>query len=376
MDTPTNNANAPQTGHKVSPWNFRTEQEGREATIYLYDMVGRKADPFWGEDPNNDTTGRKFIEELSKVEGDSDVINIRINSEGGYMYDGLAILNAIRRCPVRTVGWNDGIAYSAAANMLVACDEVRMPSTAVLMFHEAMSGVIGTASDMRSAADELDAMNETIVAILAERTGMEPQAVRAEFLDKGDRFITAQEALNFNIINKIETYKPEPVTEGTEEGIVNSVMNRLAKFFEPRIPALNIADPAARGHQPTNVNTSDMTTEQVKNMALALGLPETATEQEVLTESAAKADEVRAQNAANDNPVLKAINGIAARLEALEKRTEQEQPTPTQTPAETDAERAVNAAHRAVVGGANIMRADAMLNTNQGGNPFARKPQK
>ena len=65
-------------------------------------------------------------------------INVRINSIGGSVSDGIAIHNELRRHAKRGAAVNgtvDALACSIASLVIAACDTVTMPSNALQMLH-------------------------------------------------------------------------------------------------------------------------------------------------------------------------------------------------------------------------------------------------
>ena len=72
------------------------------ADVYIYDEIG-----YWG------TSAKRFAQQISEL--DVDKINLFINSPGGSAWDGIAIMNALRRHQARVEVTVDGIAASAAS---------------------------------------------------------------------------------------------------------------------------------------------------------------------------------------------------------------------------------------------------------------------
>lgn len=139
------------------------------AEIYLYDFIGE-----WG------VSAQDFVNELRGVS--APVIDLRINSEGGEIFDGLAIYEALRRHPARVVGTVDGIAASSASFVLMAADWRRSAKRARLMVHDGHGICIGNAGDMRDVADILDDLSMNIAEIYAERCGGTAQQWRQSML--------------------------------------------------------------------------------------------------------------------------------------------------------------------------------------------------
>lgn len=132
-------------------------QQGLPTTdIYLYDAIGE-----WG------VSAQDFINALRGVV--TGTITMYVNCEGGEVFDGLAIYEALRRHPANVTAFIDGIAASAASFVVCAADRIVMAERARMMIHDAHGIAMGNARDMRSMADLLDNLSDTIADIYAER---------------------------------------------------------------------------------------------------------------------------------------------------------------------------------------------------------------
>ena len=110
---------------------------------------------------------------------DVDVIDLRVNSPGGDVFDGIAIMNALTRHPARVEATVDGLAASAASFLLAGADHVVMNSGSEIMIHEAWGWCGGDAADMRAYADQLERINGTIAGLYKKRAGGELEDWRA-----------------------------------------------------------------------------------------------------------------------------------------------------------------------------------------------------
>jgi len=126
------------------------------AEVLIYDEIG-----YWG------VTAADFVRELQGVTAPA--IELRINSPGGEVFDGIAIMNAIRSHPATVTAYVDGLAASAASFILQAADTRIMRPQSQLMIHDAMGLCVGNGADMRQMADELDRISDTIASVYAER---------------------------------------------------------------------------------------------------------------------------------------------------------------------------------------------------------------
>ena len=131
-----------------------------EAEIFVFGEIGG----FWGG-----IDAEEFSKEVRAL--DAKTINVRVNSPGGSVFDGIAIYNALAAHSANIVVHIEGIAASIASVIAMAGDEIRIGESANIMVHKPWSFAIGDAMAMRKEADVLDKLEEGIVAIYAARTG-------------------------------------------------------------------------------------------------------------------------------------------------------------------------------------------------------------
>lgn len=116
-----------------------------------------------------------FIDSLKAIQGP---IRVRINSDGGNVFDGLAIYHYLAsRGNVETV--IDGRAASAASLPFLAGSKRQMPKAAWLMIHNPWTGAVGDAAVMRKTAAVLDGIEAGLAHVYARVTGMAVEAVQA-----------------------------------------------------------------------------------------------------------------------------------------------------------------------------------------------------
>ncbi len=134
-------------------------------------------------------------------ESPREAVTVRVNSPGGDLSAALAMLNALRQHQGPVTVTIEGIAASAA--VLFCCvGRVFAAANSVLMLHQPWTSTTGTASELRSNAEGLDKMAESMIAALAARTG-KPAAQFRQMFAAGDAWFTAQEALDFGLVDEI-----------------------------------------------------------------------------------------------------------------------------------------------------------------------------
>lgn len=143
---------------------FRIEARAREeqAEIYIYEDVGAG---FFGG-----VTAKEFARQL-KAAGKVRSLDIRINSGGGDVFDGLAIYNLLREHEAAKTVHVDGLAASIASVIAMAGDEIRIADSGFLMVHNAWGVMMGDAEEARKFAALLDQTTSAIADVYVARTG-------------------------------------------------------------------------------------------------------------------------------------------------------------------------------------------------------------
>lgn len=162
------------------------------AEVLIYGDIGQD---WWAEESNDAKT---LVNLIGSTSGD---IDVRINSYGGIVADGIAIFNALRRHDGRVVTHVDGVAYSIASLIAMAGTEVRMASNAMLMIHAPWGAAIGNAEDMRQMADVLDKSSEAMLSSYLRPGGPDSDTVRGWLTDGEDHYFTLTEALDLGLVD-------------------------------------------------------------------------------------------------------------------------------------------------------------------------------
>ena len=131
-------------------------------------------------------------------------ISLYINSPGGSITAGLAILDTMRLVEPDIVTYCVGQAASMAA-VLLACGtkgkRYSLPHSRILIHQPSMSGLAGQAADIDIHAREILRMRETLNQILAEATGQDPEKVSRD-VDR-DYIMDPEQALAYGMIDRI-----------------------------------------------------------------------------------------------------------------------------------------------------------------------------
>ena len=179
-------------------WQFKAEAGTGIGELMLYGDISEYS---WWDD---DVTPKKFKEDLDAL-GDISELKIYINSGGGDVFAGQAIHSMLKRHSATKTVYIDGLAASIASVIAMAGDKVIMPKNAMMMIHKCWTIAIGNADDMRKMADDMDKIDESIIAAYVEKTGLETDDIIELMTD--ETWMTAQDALDYGFADEIEESK-------------------------------------------------------------------------------------------------------------------------------------------------------------------------
>jgi ATP-dependent Clp protease protease subunit len=183
------------------------EQTSRGERSYdIFSRLLKERIVFLGEEVNP-TTSSLIVAQMMFLEAedpDKD-IHFYINSPGGSVSDGYAIYDTMHyvKCDVAT--YCMGMAASMGAFLLAGGQKGKrfaLPNAEV-MIHQPLGGAKGQATEIEIAAKQILRTKENLNRILSENTG-KPIEVIARDTER-DNWMTAQEALDYGLIDKIIT---------------------------------------------------------------------------------------------------------------------------------------------------------------------------
>ena len=161
-------------------------------------------------DEVNDTTASLVVAQMLFLEAqdpDKD-ISFYINSPGGSVSAGMAIYDTMNfiKCDVSTICI--GMAASMGAFLLSSGAKGKrfaLPHSEI-MIHQPLGGARGQATDIEIQAKHILRTKAILNKILAENTGKPLELIEKD-TDR-DNYMTAEEALNYGLIDKILTHRP------------------------------------------------------------------------------------------------------------------------------------------------------------------------
>lgn len=129
--------------------------------ILLYGTIGDALDGL---------EAKTIVPLIKAAQGD---LTVRINSPGGFVFEGLAIYEALASYSGGAVTVEiDGIAASMASIIAMAGRQIVMAESALMMIHKPWNCACGDAEELRSSGAQLDKIEGQMIGIYARRTGL------------------------------------------------------------------------------------------------------------------------------------------------------------------------------------------------------------
>ena len=181
------------------------EETNRGERAYdIYSRLLKERVVFLGDQVTSDTANIVIAQLLHLAyEDPKKDIKLYINSPGGSVYDGLAIIDTMNYIEpdVQTIGI--GLQASMGAMLLSAGTKGKrccLPN-ARIMIHQPSSGTEGKITDQEIALKEGIYLKKVLIDIMAKNTGKDAKTIEKD-MDR-DNWMSAEEALKYGIIDEV-----------------------------------------------------------------------------------------------------------------------------------------------------------------------------
>jgi ATP-dependent protease ClpP protease subunit len=230
MPTPAATNKPAAKWYEIKALSTMVDSDKRSVDIFVYGDIGSRWDEYG-------ITAIDLVREISAL--DVETINVRINSYGGSVPDGLAIYNALRRHKATINVFVDGVAISCASYIAMAGDTVTMAKNAQMMIHAPWTWSDGNAVELREQADVLDRYAKAMAPAYADKSGKTYEQALAILTDGKDHWFLADEAVAEGFADEV----------GEEVAVAASLVNSfdLSRFKPQQQPA-----PAAQALPPVS----------------------------------------------------------------------------------------------------------------------------
>lgn len=175
-----------------------------ERAFDIYSRLLKDRIIFLGDEVNEQTANLVVAQLLFLASEDPKAdINLYINSPGGSVYDGLAILDTMNLVKPDVATFGVGLQASMGAVLLAAGAKGKrhMLPHAKTMIHQVSSGTKGKATDMEIDLRETLAVKQNLIDILVEATGQTEKKIREDM--ERDYWMTADEAKKYGLVDDV-----------------------------------------------------------------------------------------------------------------------------------------------------------------------------
>lgn len=141
------------------------------------------------------------LSETSLINFKSDPIRIKFNSPGGWLVAYQTLADVINLSKTKIIGINMGMAYSAAAFLLVACHERLALPKSRMMVHRGSGGIFGTYEQTENSQRNYSAEVNEMIESFIKRTKLTKKELNKRM--NPDMYLSSKEALKYGLIDRI-----------------------------------------------------------------------------------------------------------------------------------------------------------------------------
>lgn len=156
--------------------------------LYVYDMIG-----------GFDGDATEFVQAVHGIKAKA--LDLHINSPGGFVYDAVAMYEALDASPAAVNVHIDGLAGSAASFLAMVGDTVSIAKAGRMMIHDAQLVAVGSPAELREFADIGEAVSNDIAGYYAGRAGGTPASWRKAM--SATTWYSAQQAVDAKLADRV-----------------------------------------------------------------------------------------------------------------------------------------------------------------------------
>ena len=195
---------------------YVVEKSGREERVYdIYSRLLKDRIIFLGTGVNDEVANAVVAQMLFLQSDDPKAdIHLYVNSPGGSVSAGLAIYDTMQfvTCDVATYCIGQAASMGAVLLTAGAAGKRNALPNARIMIHQPLAGMQGSAEEIMIHAKEFKKIKELLNAILIKHTGQDLETIERD-TDR-DRFMTAEEARDYKLIDAVIEHMPSGKKQG------------------------------------------------------------------------------------------------------------------------------------------------------------------
>ena len=214
----------------------KNEASEETAELYLYGVI-RQA--FWWDGEESCISAKEVRQKLESLKGKD--INVHLNSNGGDVFESIAICNLLKQHDGAINIFIDAMAASGASIIATAGKNVYMYANSMQMVHKSWTIASGNTDEFRKIATDLDKIDTSVKAsYMSKFVGTEDEL---EKLVGEETYLAADECLAFGLCSEIlKDAEEEPDEPDEPQG---SIKESLCAKYRKEPP--NNEEPPAKG---------------------------------------------------------------------------------------------------------------------------------
>lgn len=191
---------------------------------HILTLSGNIRKRYWDDDKSIDADLVK--EALDPI---ADDVVIRLNSNGGDVFQGIEIYNYLKDHPSNITVEVTGVAASAATFIVAGADEAIMNTGTSFMIHEASSFAWGNKADLKKTLNALETIDDSIIAIYTEKTGQSKEQLN-DWMEE-EKWFTAEETVKYGFANSVKEKKKDVTDQIDIAALINEAVAEAKREF-------------------------------------------------------------------------------------------------------------------------------------------------
>lgn len=246
-------------------WEFLNKNDDKHVELRIEgDIIDDDEAWFYEWFGESTASPNAFRSEIAEHEGKN--LTVWVDSNGGSVFAGAGIYNALKEHKGKVTVKVDGKAMSAASVIAMAGDEVQMSPGSIMMIHNPLTGVYGNQHDIRKVADILDEIKESIINVYELKSGRTREDI-SQMMDD-EKYMSAKTAVNEGFADSVMYSDSDQTIENSfafnRMAIVNSAKDDFEKVLnrsradEREVLSLELDLLLKRGEKNMNKNLRDL----------------------------------------------------------------------------------------------------------------------
>jgi len=156
---------------------FTLNVEAKTQTHAVMELYGTVGGDFFGEG----ITAKGVVDAIKKLPASIKTLDMHINSPGGSVFEGIAIMNRIKQYgqKVAITAHIDSLSASIATIIMLGADKVVMNEGSFIMVHKPMAGAFGNADEIEKIVNVLDDIENQMVAMYVKKTKLSKLEIKS-----------------------------------------------------------------------------------------------------------------------------------------------------------------------------------------------------